>query len=448
MGAKYLAVVERKYLLDGRTRQLTARAVTDNVRGRLAAQHAALDQFGAELLKPKPTPLFDRLTAVHSLNRVDLNRTLKGLAPVVPHQPLMPAPPSSGRYKVLEAVGALVLDDDDIASSSLANVEGVTVYENRTFSAPSPPSALAAGANPWHLAQIGRVPGQALTGAGTLVGVLDTGIDATHAEFAGKTTHFSEFDPSGAVVGTAARDAGDHGTHVCGIISGAASGVAPAADLAVAAVLTTPDADGKLTGSTIQIATGLNWLLSTSFRPNQPGVDVINASLGIGVPAGGAARSGFNGFLQAIVRNALLAPGVLVVAAIGNDGRRGEGFHGSPGNYPEVLAVGATDQFDFVADFSDWDTTWVPPGGAPIVKPELCAPGDGVVSCVPGGGYRSMRGTSMAAPVVTGVAALLLQQTPALVGNPTQLRADLEAKATTPASPFPPNLGGAGRITL
>jgi hypothetical protein len=72
------------------------------------------------------------------------------------------------------------------------------------------------------------------TGAGILVGVLDTGIDATHPEFAGKTIHFAEYESAGTWVGSTARDAGNHGTHVCSLIAGTTYGVGPRADLAVA----------------------------------------------------------------------------------------------------------------------------------------------------------------------------------------------------------------------
>jgi subtilisin family serine protease len=281
-----------------------------------------------------------------------------------------------------------------------------------------------------------------------VVGVLDTGIDDSHPEFARKTVHFNELNAAGVSVSTTSRDAGDHGTHVCGILAGVTSGVAPGAALAVAAVLTTPTASG-LSGSAIQIATGLNWLLSHPFRPDRPGVDVVNASLGVGVANGGAAGSGYYPFLQSIVRNALLAPGVLIIAAIGNDGHRGPGFHSSPGNYHNVLGIGATDRHDRVAYFSDWDSAWTPPGtSTPIKKPDMSAPGVNVVSAKPGGGYQSMSGTSMASPVVAGVAALLLEQDQTLVGDPGRLRAAIETLATVTAVPYPPNLGGTGRVEV
>jgi subtilisin family serine protease len=419
--------------------QLSARSMSPSPNQILAAQHIVLEQLG-DALTGRITS--EDTLAISAMSRVDVQTPLSVTASTR-------ASNLNAPYVVLDAIGALILDEDDIASSRVAAITGITVIANQQFDAPIPvTTTAAAGPNPWHRSQIGVTSGHAQTGKDVLVGVLDTGIDAKHPEFAGKTIHFSDLNAAGLQVGATARDAGDHGTHVCGIIAGVTSGVAPDADLAVAAVLTQLSPAG-LSGSTVQIATGLNWLLSHPFRPNRPGVDVINASLGVGVPKGGATQTGYYPFLQQIVSNALLAPGVLIIASIGNDGLLGVGYHGSPGNYHNVVGVGATDRKDRVADFSDWDTAWVPPGTTtPISKPDLSAPGVNVVSAKPGGGYQAMSGTSMAAPVVTGVTALLLEQDTTLVGDPVRLRTELEARATATAAPFPPNLGGLGRIQV
>jgi subtilisin family serine protease len=337
--------------------------------------------------------------------------------------------------QILEGVSAIVVDEDMVDIASLAGVVGLTVLPNIEVRLPTPivVEAVAPAAD-WHLRQIGLAPATA-GGDDILIGVLDTGIDASHAEFAGKNLYFAEFDAAGRLISTVPRDAGEHGTHVCSTAAGARAGVAPDADLAVAAVLTNRDALGRMSGSLVQIVNGFNWLIATRFRDDKPGADVINASLGGG---------GFNPYLQFAVRTAFRL-GVPLIAAIGNAGRFGVGMHGSPGNYPEVLGVGASDDQDVVAEFSDWGVA-PPPTGPRYGVPALCAPGVQVTAAKPGGGFQAMSGTSMATPVVTGVAARRMSAKPALIGQPAALFTDLQLRLA-PVTPFHlGNLGGAGRI--
>jgi len=345
------------------------------------------------------------------------------------------SPASADGVQILEGLSAIVVDDESVDIASLEGVAGLTVLPNIEVRLPTP-VAVEAEAPPadWHLRQIGLAPGSA-GGEGVLIGVLDTGIDDSHSEFAGKTVEFAEFDPAGRLISRTARDAGDHGTHVSSTAAGARAGVAPDADLAVAAVLTTRDAFGRMSGSLVQIVNGFNWLVTAPFRDNEPGVDVINASLGGG---------GFNSYLQSAVRTAFQL-GVPLIAAIGNAGRFGVGKHGSPANYPETFGVGASNHADIVAEFSDWGVS-APPSGPTYPVPSLCAPGVQVHAAKPGGGYHAMSGTSMATPVVTGVAARRMSANPALMGNPAALFADLQSRLA-PCWPHPlGNLGGAGRI--
>ena len=339
--------------------------------------------------------------------------------------------------QILEGVGALVVDGATVDVASLKDVVGLTVVFNVELRLPMPIEAEATTvrlADDWHLRKIGLYSG-APGGAGVLIGVLDTGIDAAHAEFAGKTVHFAEFDALGRKIGSVARDAGEHGTHVCSTAAGATAGVAPQADLAVAAVLTKKDGFGRMSGSLVQIINGFNWLITQNFGRPQPGVDIINASLGGG---------GYNAYLQKLVRNAV-GLGIPLIAAIGNQGRGGPGHHSSPGNYPESLSVGATDQQDQVADFSDWGIM-PPPGGPNYPLPELSAPGVNVWAAKPGGGMQYMSGTSMATPVVAGVAARRMASNPGLRGRPSALAADLRSRvAACTLGPFG-NSGGLGRI--
>src|SRR6202000_2714661 len=114
-------------------------------------------------------------------------------------------------------------------------------------------------------------------------------------------------------------------------------------------------------GYLAQIASGLNWLLSTAFRgpDDDPGVDVVNASFG---------GAGYDAYLYTPLAQARLALGTLMIAAIGNNGEHGINKHGSPGNYDITVGVGAVDRDGTVAPFSDWGTVSQHPGTA---KPDL-----------------------------------------------------------------------------
>jgi subtilisin family serine protease len=337
--------------------------------------------------------------------------------------------------QILEGISAIVVDEDAIDVASLQGVVGLTVVPNIEVRLPTPVAVeTQEPAEDWHLTMLGLAPGTP-GGGDVLIGILDTGIDAAHPEFAGKRIHFAEFDAAGRMISNVPRDAGEHGTHVSSIAAGAQSGVAPNADLAVAAVLTIPDSLGRMTGNLVQIVNGFNWLVTARFREATPGVDVINASLG---------GAGFNTYLQQSVRTAFQL-GVPLIAAIGNAGRGGAGRHGSPGNYPEVFGIGATDNTDTIAEFSDWGLA-APPVGPNYPVPDICAPGVQVLAAKPGGGRQRMSGTSMATPVVSGVAARRMSANSALVGHPAALFTDLRSRL----APYNPNRlgnqGGAGRI--
>jgi subtilisin family serine protease len=103
----------------------------------------------------------------------------------------------------------------------------------------------------------------------------------------------------------------------------------------------------------------------------------------------------------------LMAVGVLPIVAAGNEGRNRTR---SPGNYIEVLSVGASNAQSKVANFSSSATMVADNHQYQI--PDLVAPGEGVYSSVMGGGYEAWNGTSMATPVVSGIAALILERQP------------------------------------
>lgn len=343
------------------------------------------------------------------------------------------------RYKILEGIGALLLDEEDVDRRRLEESLGAVVLENGPAACPASASAGVKSKSPepnfWHLEKInvGALRDRGVTGAGVAVGVLDSGVEGSHPEFAGKKIHFAHFDRDGNQIDAAPKDFGYHGTHVAGLIAGRNAGVAPDAVLAVAAVLT--EKRGHACHHAAILA-GLDWLIKTDFldTPDEPGCSVINSSLQI---------KGFNNFLYNFLATAGVAPGSLLIAAAGNFGWVNPGQPTTPGNYDIVVGVGATDADDRVALFSQWGVVKESGG---VAKPDLCAPGVDIWSSSPSGGYNKMSGTSMASPLACGAAALLLQQQPALARDARRLKEAL-LRHTLPLPAEGPK-AGRGRLQL
>ncbi len=240
-------------------------------------------------------------------------------------------------------------------------------------------------------------------GEGVKIGIVDTGIDPTHADFEGRIVTMTSF------VGGEGIDDNGHGTHVASTAagSGAASdgkyrGVAPAASLYVAKVL---DANGG--GTMSGVMAGVEWAVDQ-------GVNVINLSLGSSGPCDGTDA------LSTLCDQAVQQHGVVVCTAAGNSGPLPSTV-GSPGCARWVITIGAVDDNDKVTNFSSRGPT-----SDGRVKPDLVFPGAGIVAAQAKGtalgpvvapGYVELSGTSMATPHATGSAALLLQARPDLTPN-------------------------------
>lgn len=283
--------------------------------------------------------------------------------------------------------------------------------------------------------QIGGTAAHArgFTGAGVTVAVLDTGIDSTHPDLAGKVIAAEDFTGDGAGV----LDVVGHGTHVASIIAGtgAASngqfaGVAPDAQLLsgrVCARFGCPDS---------AILAGMAWAAAEQHAK------IVNLSLG------GGDTPEIDPLEDAV--NQLSAQfGTLFVIAAGND--FSDGTIESPGSADAALTVGAVDRDDQIAFFSSRG----PRNGDHAVKPEVTAPGVEIVAAraagVPpigepvGTSYMKLSGTSMATPHVAGAAALLVQQHPDWTG--AQLKPQLIATAS-PNAALTAFEQGAGRIDI
>jgi uncharacterized repeat protein (TIGR01451 family) len=277
-----------------------------------------------------------------------------------------------------------------------------------------------------------------LDGSGVTVAIMDTGVDWQHPAL---QSQYRGYKPGGLVIHEGnwfcttdegylyPVDGDGHGTHVAGTAvgsrdaTGQAIGMAPGARWI--AVKTLNDWGY---GYTSWIHAAFEWLLAPAGDPALA-PDVVNGSWG---NAYGADQT-FRADLQA-----LRAAGIVPVFAAGNEGPYRSSV-GSPASYPEAIAVGATDDLDRVTSFSSRGPS---PWGE--IKPEVVAPGAQIRSTLPGGTYGTYNGTSMAAPHVTGLVALLLQADPTLTVD------DVEAILTSTAVPLgdsvPNNDTGWGRI--
>jgi thermitase len=263
----------------------------------------------------------------------------------------------------------------------------------------------------WDVAGMGAFPA---TG-GAKVGIVDTGILSSHEDLAGKTADCGQSVAGGISAGACVDDNG-HGTHVAGTIAGIANngrgvaGVAFNSPLSICKALSGPLGQG----TTADVASCITWLTDR-------GVRVISMSLG-----GGAATTLRNAVRYAAQRN------VLLVAAAGNDGSATLHY---PAAYAEVVSVAATDSRDVRATFSN--------ANADV---EIAAPGVAIVSTYNDGGYRSLTGTSMATPHVSGVAAVIRTRNPALTA--AQARAKLDASVDDKGAAGRDSAYGFGRVNL
>jgi subtilisin family serine protease len=289
----------------------------------------------------------------------------------------------------------------------------------RPASGPSGPSATVATAT-----RAGSAPSTA-PGAGVLVADLDTGYDAGHPDLAGVVVAAMDFTGSKHGI----QDEVGHGTWTASIIagSGAASqgkyqGVAPGARLLVGKVL---GDDG--TGTESQVIAGMQWAVAQHAR-------IVNMSLGSSAPW--ICPAGVDPVSQAL--DSLSASSrTLFVAAAGNSG---PGFLDAPGVARRALTVGAVDSSGMLAFFSGTG----PACGDFAVKPDVTAPGVGIVGAlaagtslcpfdgIPGDGpvnafYTRCSGTSAATPYVSGAAAILAQEHPRWSG--AQLKSALTSSA-------------------
>ncbi len=293
--------------------------------------------------------------------------------------------------------GTTIVDmSDEEAERVRRELPDVLVLRDQPIELIQPRRGLAASkqVNPadlWHLKAIGlelaRRRGFKGSGEHVTIAVLDTGIDQTHPELDGKIKEAYTFNVDRWEVDkmNPSQDTDGHGTHVAGLICGKNVGVAPGARVVSGVMI--PEGRGNLS----------DFILALEWAGGRTDVPVVNMSAGI---------PGYLPGMRDVVAD-LLVVGVLPVFATGNEGRNRTR---SPGNYVEVVSVGATNKENQVASFSSGGTLIA--DNHQYVVPDLVAPGEGVYSSVMGGGYEAWDGTSMATPIVSGVAALILEKDP------------------------------------
>lgn len=293
------------------------------------------------------------------------------------------------------------------------------------------------------------------TGNGVNIAIIDTGVDDDHESLQGKFiagVDFTDNSPWASRDGSTNPDDRDgHGTHCAGIAMGTGGndgtykGVAYNSRLIDVKVLSDIGAGGYL-------MQGIEWCIEHKdddwgdSDPSNDGIDVLSIS------AGSFTADDDGQSATSRAANSAVERGLVVVAAIGNNGNDHQGIS-SPAAADYAIAVGATDDQnsvhrgnDVIADYSnsgpredDGDDDKIDE-----LKPEIVAPGSNINSCrhaeigQQGVGYVEKSGTSMSTPFVAGVAALILQADPEI--KPLQLKEIIKETAEQRGEPYDTNL--------
>ncbi len=294
-------------------------------------------------------------------------------------------------YEIIPTIAA------SLPEAAIANLErnpnvtmiepDVTVYANDEL------------ANTWGVDRIEADLVQAAgnTGAGVKVAVIDSGIDIDHPDLAANYKGGYDFVNKDKYP----DDDYGHGTHVAGTIAAEANGmgvigVAPEAEIYALKVL-----GSSGSGNFSDVIAALQWCFDNE-------IQVTNNSYGSSTDPGYQVEDAFDKLYEA---------GIINIASAGNEGNRpGAGDNvGYPANYGSVVAVAATDR--------DNDRAYFSSTGNAV---EVSAPGVDIRSTVPGGGYASYNGTSMASPHVAGTAALIIKSG---ITDPLAIRSVLQLNA-------------------
>ena len=264
------------------------------------------------------------------------------------------------------------------------------------------------------------------TGKGIGVCILDTGI-YEHIDFTGRIWAFYDF----LAFKRRPYDDNGHGTHVAGLVAGDGTasmgkyrGAAPGCGIISLKVL-----DRYGTGSQDDVLRALRWIRENR---QQYRIRVVNISVGTTCNS----KRNHARLLESVEQ--LWDEGVVVVTAAGNQGPR-PGSITAPGSSKKVITVGSSDLLEGRSAISGRGPT-----AECVCKPDIVAPGNKVMSCVPGKpySYGVKSGTSMSTPLVTGAIACALEKNPALTN--TDIKTMLMNSAEDMG--LPQNLQGWGKF--
>ncbi|HLN65286.1 MAG TPA: S8 family peptidase [Symbiobacteriaceae bacterium] len=323
-------------------------------------------------------------------------------------------------------------------AAALAQLPGVrTVVREHQASAAATRSSPSGAPQPYVASvRADALWAQGYKGAGVTVAVVDSGIfasSATSSDFGGRTLVNLSFNPATNYT----IDKFGHGTHVAGIIGGDGKnsagqyvGIAPEVNL-----LNLKYSLDDGTANERHLISALQWVYDNQSRYN---IRVVNISSTMG-----AEQSYMESPTAAAVEQLWFA-GVVVVVSAGNRGGESCSVCYAPASDPYVITVGAVDDAGTAALTDDFAKAWSSSGTTMDghSKPDVMAPGAHIIAYMPNGDLRTnnptnvvdknyfkMGGTSMAAPVVTGVIAQLLQANPSL--TPDQVKWLLQETART-----------------
>ncbi|MGP1907024.1 S8 family peptidase [Metabacillus sp. JX24] len=217
-----------------------------------------------------------------------------------------------------------------------------------------------------------------IRGRGIIIAVLDTGCDINHPDLRGNIAGARNFTTDDNGDQNRVTDYHGHGTHVAGTIAASRYvGVAPQAKILVVKVLAGDTGSGEY-----------DWIVKGILYAIEQKVDVISMSLG--------GPSDHSELRKAVKKAA--ANQISIVCAAGNEGDQdgGTSEYSYPGSYNEVISVGSVGFNRVSSPFSNSNN-----------ELDLVAPGERIVSTIPGGEYAAFSGTSMATPHVSGALALI-----------------------------------------
>lgn len=267
-----------------------------------------------------------------------------------------------------------------------------------------------------------------LTYTGKDIGVcfLDTGI-SDHPDFKGRIQMFVDFISNKKTP----YDDNGHGTHVAGILCGDGSasggkykGVAPGCRIIAVKVL-----DRMGNGNKEDVLRAFQWILKNYQKYR---IRIVNISVGT------IYRTWCDHHLLSQGVEELWDQGLVVVAAAGNQGPK-PGSITAPGSSKKVITVGSSDMLIGSVGVSGRGPTF-----ECVCKPDLVAPGNRIISCLPGGGYGIKSGTSMSTPFISGAIARMMEKDPLL----TNVEIKMMLRDSTDDMGLPRNQQGWGKFNF